>query len=199
VEVSDDFSLGARRSSIPENQSGLLVSLQNAHFGWNTSSSHGTRITLDLSPLPTGSLVAIIGPVGSGKSTFLKGLANETSVLDGDAFIKYPDLAFCEQTPWLTNSTIRENIVGENKCLAFDAEWYRTVVSACALDSDFKTMPAGDETIVGSKGSKLSGGQKQRIVNIFLISGMMLRWVLLTGLGIGYCPGCLCSQTYSML
>lgn len=142
-----------------------MISLQNARFGWNNSPSDSAGVTLNLRPSPLGTLVAIVGPVGSGKSTFLKGLANETSVLDGEAFIKYPDLAFCEQAPWLTNTTIRENIIGENKSAAFDADWYSTVVSACALDSDLKKMPAGDETPVGSKGSKLSGGQKQRIVS----------------------------------
>lgn len=143
----------------------MLISLQNARFGWNSSPSDSAGITLNLRPSSLGTLVAIVGPVGSGKSTFLKGLANETSILDGEAFIKYPDLAFCEQTPWLTNTTIRENIIRENASAAFDADWYSTVVSACALDSDLKKMPAGDETSVGSKGSKLSGGQKQRIVS----------------------------------
>ncbi|KAJ5200516.1 ABC transporter integral membrane type 1 [Penicillium cf. griseofulvum] len=157
-----EFGLGTKGIS-SENQSDVLISLKNARFGWNSSPSAIAGITLDLSPSPSGILVAIVGPVGSGKSTFLKGLANETSVLDGEAFIKYTDLAFCEQTPWLTNTTIRENIVGENSSVAFDANWYSTVVSACALDSDLKKMPAGDETSVGSKGSKLSGGQKQRI------------------------------------
>ncbi|KAJ5178366.1 ABC transporter integral membrane type 1 [Penicillium coprophilum] len=159
---SAEFELGVRNIS-SENQSDMLVSLQNARFGWNSSPSDSAGITLNLSPSPLGTLVAIVGPVGSGKSTFLKGLANETSVLDGEAFIKYPDLAFCEQTPWLTNTTIRENIIGENTATEFDPNWYSTVVSACALDSDLKKMPAGDQTFVGSKGSKLSGGQKQRI------------------------------------
>ncbi|KAJ5356748.1 ABC transporter integral membrane type 1 [Penicillium concentricum] len=159
---SSEFELGARGIS-SENQSDMLISLQNARFGWNSSPSDSAGITLNPSPSPLGTLVAIVGPVGSGKSTFLKGLANETSVLDGEVFIKYPDLAFCEQTPWLTNTTIRENIIGENSSAAFDADWYSTVVSASALDSDLKKMPAGDQTSVGSKGSKLSGGQKQRI------------------------------------
>ncbi|KAJ5952711.1 uncharacterized protein N7479_011124 [Penicillium vulpinum] len=163
-ELSNFSLLGARGiSSENKSESDLLVSLQNVRFGWKSSPSDSPGITLDLSPSPLGTLVAIVGPVGSGKSTFLKGLANETSVLDGEAFIKYPDLAFCEQTPWLTNTTIRENIIGENASAAFDFNWYSTVVSACALDSDLKDMPAGDNTSVGSKGSKLSGGQKQRI------------------------------------
>ncbi|KOS41507.1 hypothetical protein ACN38_g7613 [Penicillium nordicum] len=163
VELSNYSRLGARGISSSENESDVLISLQNARFGWNNSPSDSAGVTLNLRPSPLGTLVAIVGTVGSGKSTFLKGLANETSVLDGEAFIKYPDLAFCEQAPWLTNMTIRENIIGENKSAAFDADWYSTVVSACALDSDLKKMPAGDKTPVGSKGSKLSGGQKQRI------------------------------------
>ncbi|KAE8378483.1 P-loop containing nucleoside triphosphate hydrolase protein [Aspergillus bertholletiae] len=104
-----------------------------------------------------------VGGVGSGKSTFLRGLASETPVLEGELFMRYPDLAFCEQASWLTNASIRENNIGESLLSVFDAEWYHTVVRACGLDPDLKRMPAGDETPVGSKGAKLSGGQKQRI------------------------------------
>lgn len=114
---------------------------------------------------PSGNLVILVGPVGCGKSTFLKGLAGETPVLEGELFVKYPNLAFCDDTPWLSNSSIRSNIVGEDMSAVFDPDWYRTVVSACALELDIKKMPAGDETLVGSKGSKLSGGQRQRIVS----------------------------------
>lgn len=114
---------------------------------------------------PSGNLVILVGPVGCGKSTFLKGLAGETPVLEGELFVKYPNLAFCDDTPWLSNSSIRSNIVGEDMSALFDLDWYRTVVSACALELDIKKMPAGDETLVGSKGSKLSGGQRQRIVS----------------------------------
>ncbi|KAJ5719576.1 hypothetical protein N7493_007154 [Penicillium malachiteum] len=80
-----------------------------------------------------------------------------------ELFVKYPDIAFCDDTPWLSNASIRSNIIGENPSTGFDPEWYRTVVNACALDIDLMKMPAGDQTLVGSKGSKLSGGQRQRI------------------------------------
>lgn len=144
--------------------------MENVNFGWSASPPNRTCITLTLQSSPTGNLVAIVGPVGSGKSTFLKGLAGETPVLQGKLFIKYLDLAFCEQTPWLANGSIRDNIIGESPLSAFDAKWYSTVVTACGLDLDLKRMPAGDETLVGSNGAKLSGGQKQRIVSTHVSS-----------------------------
>ncbi|KAH8702423.1 multidrug resistance-associated protein [Talaromyces proteolyticus] len=148
---------------LPEKQTDVVLSLENVRFGWKASPPDRTYITFTLQSSPTGTLITIVGPVGSGKSTFLKGLAGETPVLQGKLFIKYPDLAFCEQIPWLANGTIRDNIIGESPSSALDAKWYSTVVKACGLDLDLMRMPAGDETLVGSKGAKLSGGQKQRI------------------------------------
>ncbi|KAJ5272465.1 hypothetical protein N7478_007590 [Penicillium angulare] len=142
----------------------VVVSLENVIFSWkspSTSETSGTSVKLRESP--TGNLVVLLGPVGSGKSTFLKGLAGETPVLSGELFVKYPDIAFCDDTPWLSNTSIQKNIVGEDSESDFDPDWYRTVVSACALDLDFMKMAAGDQTLVGSKGSNLSGGQRQRI------------------------------------
>ncbi|CAI7591777.1 unnamed protein product [Penicillium manginii] len=139
-----------------------VMSLKNVRFAWQPSSSNKTGINLKIDSCSTGTLVLIIGPVGSGKSTLLKGLAGETPVIEGDYFIKHPDMAFCDQKPWLINASIKDNIVGNSK-LGLDNEWYRTVISACSLDTDFMKMPEGDQTEVGSQGDKLSGGQKQRI------------------------------------
>ncbi|KAJ5308895.1 hypothetical protein N7508_004274 [Penicillium antarcticum] len=145
-------------------ENGVVLSLKNVKFGWKSLSTPkipGIDLTLESSA--SGNLVIIVGPVGCGKSTFLKGLAGETPVLEGDLFLQYPNLAFCDDTPWLSNSSIWSNIVGEDTFVVFDPAWYQTVVSACGLDLDIQKMPAGGETIVGSKGSKLSGGQRQRI------------------------------------
>ncbi|PYH47333.1 P-loop containing nucleoside triphosphate hydrolase protein [Aspergillus saccharolyticus JOP 1030-1] len=110
-----------------------------------------------------GNLVTIVGPVGSGKSTFLKGLASEAPLLAGSLSISHPDIAFCEQTPWLANASIRENIVDDQPPSSIDEDWYRTVVKACSLNLNLRRTPAGDHTLVGSKGARLSGGQRQRI------------------------------------
>jgi ATP-binding cassette subfamily C (CFTR/MRP) protein 1 len=153
-------------------QKEVVLSLRNVRFAWRSPCPTKTPgITLSFESSPTGTLIILVGPVGCGKSTFLKGLAGETPILEGELFIKHPDLAFCDETPWLSNASIRSNIAGDDPS-TFDPDWYGTVVSACALDPDLKKMAAGDETPVGSKGSNLSGGQRQRIVSgLFLCLG----------------------------
>ncbi|UNI18710.1 hypothetical protein JDV02_004963 [Purpureocillium takamizusanense] len=109
----------------------------------------------------TGSLTMIIGPIGSGKSTFLKAILGETASSSGHVSLSSPAVAFCDQTPWVLNATIRENIIAETE--GFNESWFKAVVEACDLAVDLGRLPDGAATIVGDKGLKLSGGQKQRI------------------------------------
>ena len=107
----------------------------------------------------------IIGPVGCGKSTFLKHLLGESSFQSGTIAVRNPFVAYCSQTPWLQNLTIREVIIGPRD---YDKAWYQKIISICALEQDLAQMPSGDATAIGSKGLKISGGQKQRIVSLKL-------------------------------
>ena len=109
-----------------------------------------------------GSLSAIIGPTGSGKTTLLQGLLGENVLLKGSVLSKLGDIAYCSQETWLSNTTIRENILFGYD---FDCAWYEVVLHACSLDQDIIKFGLGDKTMVGSGGLNLSGGQKQRIVS----------------------------------
>lgn len=137
------------------------MAITQGSFGWSESRP---AVVQDVNIALQGGVhyTILIGPVGCGKSTFLKGLLGETSNARGRVDVSSPEIAFCDQTAWIINGTIRANIIAESK---FDAAWYATVCRACALDFDLRQMPTGDLTVVGSKGVKLSGGQKQRIVS----------------------------------
>lgn len=110
--------------------------------------------------LPKSKLTMIIGPVGCGKTTLLNAILGEVPHATGTIMLNREELGYCSQTPWLTNATARENILG---MCAFEATWYATVVRACGLDEDFRQLARADEAMVGSNGTTLSGGQKARI------------------------------------
>ncbi|KAJ3207842.1 hypothetical protein HDU67_007190 [Dinochytrium kinnereticum] len=117
------------------------------------------NLTLSFRP---GSLTAICGATGSGKSSLLQALLGEMHNLSGSASLplRNQKVAYVAQTSWLMNATIRDNILfGEAYC----PERYAKVVRACALVKDLENLESGDLTEVGEKGINLSGGQKQRI------------------------------------
>uniref|UniRef100_A0A8C5LC58 ATP-binding cassette, sub-family C member 10 n=1 Tax=Jaculus jaculus TaxID=51337 RepID=A0A8C5LC58_JACJA len=109
-----------------------------------------------------GMLVGIVGKVGCGKSSLLAAIAGELHRLRGQVAVLGLSKGFglATQEPWIQFATIRDNILFGK---AFDAQLYREVLEACALDDDLSMLPAGDQTEVGEKGVTLSGGQRARI------------------------------------
>lgn len=112
-----------------------------------------------------GKTTMLVGPVGCGKSTLLKMLIGELPVVSGSVITSYRNAAYCYQSPWVTFGTIQQNILGGS---IWDKPWYDTVVQACALDIDLQDFPDGDQTKVGTRGSRLSGGQQIRVVSLSL-------------------------------
>lgn len=158
-----------------------MIEVHNASFAW-TADSSPTINSISFSVLRK-SFVFIIGPVGCGKSTLLKGLMSETPFSQGVVHSDSLRSAFVDQTPWIQNTTIRQNIIGPS---ALNVAWYEEVVRACALDYDIAALPDSHgmlvsvlfsslnklcvntksgkiDTVVGSRGISLSGGQKQRV------------------------------------
>ncbi|CAG9575807.1 unnamed protein product [Danaus chrysippus] len=106
-----------------------------------------------------GKLCAIIGAVGSGKSSILQLLLKELPAAVGSVSV-FGDVSYACQEAWLFPSTVRENILFG---LPYDKEKYRRVCKVCALEKDFKQFPYSDQTLVGERGVSLSGGQRARI------------------------------------
>jgi ABC-type multidrug transport system fused ATPase/permease subunit len=141
------------------------VRLANASFGWSGSAPNVVKDVTMIIPRDC-KLTIVVGPVGCGKSTFLKGLLGETPEMQGLVQVSPHMVAYCDQTPWMLNGTIRHNIIGDSE---LDSSRYRRTIQACALDVDLRLMPDGDMTLAGDKGLTLSGGQKQRIVSCILV------------------------------
>ncbi|KAJ1032245.1 hypothetical protein NDA18_001737 [Ustilago nuda] len=110
--------------------------------------------------IPKGELVAIVGPVGSGKSSFLQACIGEMRQTGGSVQWGSERVAYCSQSAWIQNATVRNNILFGQP---FDEERYWHAVKVSELETDLAILPAGDLTEIGEKGVNLSGGQKQRV------------------------------------
>ena len=137
---------------------GDALAVEDASFGWDKEKE--ALIKPLKMRVPNAKFTLVVGPVGCGKSTLLKALLGEVPALSGVVKLNATDIAYCDQVPFHMNGTLRESITAFSE---FDERWYNSVTDACALDEDFKQMPFGDQTKIGSKGVALSGGQSQRV------------------------------------
>ena len=150
------------------------IGAQSASFSWDAADAKAFALVgVGLQVLPN-TLNVIAGSTGSGKTSLLLALIGEMDYIGGkihyagkiDSQACGPDsgghaggVAYCAQRSWLINDTIQGNILfGE----PWDSDRYSAVIESCGLRTDLRTLPAGDDTLVGEKGIKLSGGQKQR-------------------------------------
>lgn len=163
------IGLDQLRSNAAQEQEGLsqthVVSFKGDSFGWTKEKTVLHNLNVNI---PRNTVTVVVGSVGSGKSSFLSAVLGDlisTSSTAKEATENNSErtpMAYCSQTPWLENGTIRQNILGVT---SYEQKWYDVVTSACGLDADLQALQKGDYTLVGSKGVNLSGGQKQRIVS----------------------------------
>jgi len=163
------------------------VSCEGATMAWFRDVEGPQQFVLkDVSlEFPDGQLSVVTGETGSGKSLLLSVLAGEATILAGK--VRRPSkkndvdtesnrdmetntehdcrafphpLAIVSQSPWMENTTIRDNILFG---LPMDKQRYLTVLRSCALDTDLDALKNGDATLVGLNGVALSGGQRWRV------------------------------------
>jgi len=132
------------------------VRIKSGVVSWDNMRS---RINLPSLNLRSGEFVAVLGPVGGGKSSFLHALLQELE--QSNTFIESNGrIAYVSQLPWILNGTVRDNILFGH---ADNDSLYRNVIAGCALEDDLVQLAQGDGTEIGERGINLSGGQKQRI------------------------------------
>ncbi|KAJ5496624.1 ABC transporter integral membrane type 1 [Penicillium fimorum] len=165
-QVLDDMRWNAEKIrantgtlSDSELDSGHSIVIKSGNFGWEADKFVLKNVSTRVSK---ASLTIVVGPVGSGKTTLCKALLGEIPFSEGSVVLgtRFPHVGFCDQTAFLSNGSIKDNIVGFSP---YNDERYAEVIEATALSFDFATLPQGDRTNVGSDGIVLSGGQKQRV------------------------------------
>ncbi|KAG5215686.1 hypothetical protein JEQ12_001262 [Ovis aries] len=129
----------------------------NASFSWDKT---GTPVLKDLNiRIPEGALVAVVGQVGSGKSSVLSAILGEMEKLKGVVQRK-GSVAYVSQQAWIQNCILQENILFGS---VMQKQLYERVLEACVLLPDLEQLPNGDQTEIGEKGVNISGGQKHRV------------------------------------
>ncbi len=146
------------------------VVFENVTFAYPEHAPALQNFSVDAKP---GSVIGLLGPTGSGKSTVFQLLLRAYNVKDGRILLDGKDIqeldleslrqqiAIVFQETFLFSSTIRNNIAYGQRDIAMDR-----IIEAAKLAQahDFiMELPLGYDTIVGERGMGLSGGQKQRI------------------------------------
>ncbi|XP_071837972.1 ATP-binding cassette sub-family C member 4-like [Apostichopus japonicus] len=135
------------------------VQIKDLQGSWDEEAT-GTKcldgITFSVKP---GNIVAVIGPVGCGKSSLFMALLGELPHITGE--ITYNSrVAYTSQQPWVFSGTLKENILFGRP---YDKPRYVKALSICALSKDLAILPDGDQTLIGERGVTLSGGQRARV------------------------------------
>uniref|UniRef100_A0A8C4XUZ6 ABC-type glutathione-S-conjugate transporter n=1 Tax=Falco tinnunculus TaxID=100819 RepID=A0A8C4XUZ6_FALTI len=133
------------------------ITIRNGTFCWSKETSPCLR-SIDLT-VPQGSLLAVVGQVGAGKSSLLSALLGELEKTDGCMTMR-DTAAYVPQQAWIQNASVEDNILFGKE---MDETWFNRVIDACALQPDLESFPAGQKSEIGEKGINISGGQKQRV------------------------------------
>lgn len=158
--------------SLAHNNFNAQVSFDNVSFSYD-SESHETIRDISIQ-VPDGTMTAIVGPSGGGKSTLVdlilgilipqKGSISLGGITPREAIKEWPGaIGYVPQEVFISNGTIRDNI-----CLGFDPKTVEENLIWDALEAadlaEFVSSVEGQlEFVVGDNGGSLSGGQRQRI------------------------------------
>ncbi|XP_020554194.1 ABC transporter C family member 12-like isoform X1 [Sesamum indicum] len=135
------------------------ISIKDGFFSWDSKAPRPTLSNINLD-IPVGSLVAVVGGTGEGKTSLVSAMLGELPPLGDASVIIRGSVAYVPQISWIFNATVRENILFGS---SFDPARYWKAVDVTALHHDLDLLPGRDLTEIGERGVNISGGQKQRV------------------------------------
>ncbi|XP_053373937.1 ATP-binding cassette sub-family C member 3-like [Mercenaria mercenaria] len=139
-------------------QAEFAISIEDGDFAWKEDRAQMILKDINLQ-VNDGELLAVVGQVGSGKSSLISAILGEMERYNGSVKTK-GSTAYVPQAAWIQNMKLKDNILFGKE---YRQKKYLKVIDACALGPDLQILPGGDETEIGERGINVSGGQKQRI------------------------------------
>ncbi|KAM4788299.1 ATP-binding cassette sub-family C member 4 isoform 12-T12 [Cyanocitta cristata] len=136
----------------------IILHVQDLTCYWDKSSETPALQQISFT-VRRGELLAVIGPVGAGKSSLLSAVLGELPTDKGLINVT-GRIAYVSQQPWVFSGTVRSNILFDKE---YEKEKYEKVLKVCALKKDLELLANGDLTVIGDRGATLSGGQKARV------------------------------------
>ncbi|XP_054688315.1 ATP-binding cassette sub-family C member 4 isoform X2 [Grus americana] len=140
------------------NNENIILHVQDLTCYWDKSLESPALQQLSFT-VRRGELLAVIGPVGAGKSSLLSAVLGELPKDKGVINVT-GRIAYVSQQPWVFSGTVRSNILFDKE---YEKEKYEKVLKVCALKKDLELLENGDLTVIGDRGATLSGGQKARV------------------------------------
>ncbi|CAE8691957.1 unnamed protein product [Polarella glacialis] len=156
----------------------LAVRIVGQSFSWTLNEDDKPAVKKLTLEVPRGELWAIVGELGSGKSSILAALMGCMSVVSQDSgpdkndkpaiYTSGASRSYVGQMPMIMNATLRNNVLfglsagTEEAKVKLEAD-YSEALAVSALLPDLEVLPGGDQTEIGEKGITLSGGQKARV------------------------------------
>ncbi|KAJ5634865.1 multidrug resistance-associated protein [Penicillium herquei] len=144
---------------LSNSQQPTIIECTAVDFAWSKH-AEPTLKKVNMS-IPRNKVTMVAGPISSGKSTLISSILGETEMLSGFVSRHFSQAAYCAQSPWIMNASIRMNITNTSQVV--DEKWYQYSIWASAFDNDIKTLPGNHNFKTGSGGVALSGGQRQRL------------------------------------
>ncbi|XP_042459531.1 ABC transporter C family member 2-like [Zingiber officinale] len=137
------------------------ITIKNGNFSWDSKAETPTLSNVNLD-IPVGSLIAIVGSTGEGKTSLISAMLGELQPVAGsDTSVTIRGtVAYVPQISWIFNATVRDNILFGSP---FQLSRYEKAIEVTALQHDLDLLPGGDLTEIGERGVNISGGQKQRV------------------------------------